>query len=272
MRESITDSMRSWCYRLQAALGIKPKGVCLVTGCPRSGTTAVINWLGRHRQVARFVESRILVCAHRYQDEVNRFIDLHASKNILTGMLRRVTLDYYARNKLIWRKWLIDKEPLEPIAFPDKRYKEFISNMETIMPGSRFIFMIRDPIATLWSMRQRKWGYSAHPESLKTFKLEDYVRNWIACVEIISDLASKENVYICVFEKLLVDPQVESQKIFDFLSIRSGQPFQPKATSVSSFQSSEQAYILRETKEKKNLIKFALQKNRQNISPFLFPK
>ena len=44
------------------------------------------------------------------------------------------------------------KEPLEPIAFPDRHYEQFLDNTRLLFPNIKLLFMVRDPLATIWSM------------------------------------------------------------------------------------------------------------------------
>ena len=50
---------------------------------------------------------------------------------------------------------MTDISGLEPVAFPDESYAQFIDCMNRLLPNVRFIFMLRDPVATIWSMRSR---------------------------------------------------------------------------------------------------------------------
>jgi len=241
-------------HRLQVALHLRPRGFCLITGCPRSGTSAVNAWLGGHKQVARFTESRILVAAHRFVDEVTKFEHLFKNKSVLLSMIRRDIFAFYASKKLLWRKQLIDKEPLEHIAIPDLRYREFLRNFQLIFPEAKLLFIIRDPIPTIWSMAQRKWGYSLTQKELQNFTLEDYVNNWNSCAEIITEFAAKENVHVCRFEHLIASPKDESRRIFDFLDISHDRNFQPKSTSTPAFNSPDREFILNETKRQHDMV------------------
>jgi len=66
-------------------------------------------------------------------------------------------------------------------------------------------------------------------------------------------LASKcrgsKNVYVCEFEKLVTDPQKESENILRFLNIFSNKAFSPKKTAMIDFDQTMQQYILDATKD-----------------------
>ena len=114
------DSLIALVYRVQAFLNIRPTGIGFVTGCPRTGTSAMVKWLGTQKNIARSFESRTLIAAHRFLSAEERFESLHRRRTILIALIRQLVLKYYARRKYIWRKQVIDKEPLEPIALPDE--------------------------------------------------------------------------------------------------------------------------------------------------------
>jgi len=156
---------------------------CLVSGAPRSGTTAVLDWLDSLWEVAGFDESRILIAIHRLMEEIYRFKDLEKNKGHITDMARRLAYEYYCSQRILLKQNLIvNKEPLEPIAFPDKRYKAFLENVKILFPEAKFLFMIRDPVATVFSMRQRKWGYSLkefEPRQTKIIGFSDEEREQI---------------------------------------------------------------------------------------------
>jgi len=241
-------------YRLQAALGIRPHTISLLCGCPRSGTSAMRNWLQLQPGVAALFESRIMISAHRFVEEVERFSVLHANKNILLPLIRRLVFSYCAQTKFIWRKQLVVKEPLEPIAFPEERYGAFLQSMRMVFPEIKLIFMVREPVGTIWSMTQRKWGYSLTQGDLRTYSSEESIRNWKACAGLACEYAPDPNVYVCMFDKLIGEPEEESRRIFDFLSINSRNYFQPKPTKTPGFTEEEKEFILRETQPQRELL------------------
>ena len=152
--------------KLQRHLGLAPHKICLISGAPRSGTSALCEWLGKQKQVSAFPESRILVSAHKFIEESHRFQNLNKDSARITNLTRQLVFSYYYGSRiLIGKRLLVDKEPLEPIAFPSKEYEEFIKNVKKILPDCKLLIAIRDPIATIWSMSRRAWG-----ESLKNKK------------------------------------------------------------------------------------------------------
>jgi hypothetical protein len=235
--------------KLQKNFSLFPRAICLISGAPRSGTTALCEWLGHQRGVSGFHESRILVGIHGFMGEVNRFRNLDTDGATTVRLARQLVFDYYSSSRiLIGKRLLLDKEPLEPIAFPSKDYGQFIINVKRMLPDSKLLLAIRDPLATIWSMSQRTWGSSLTDMETRRFTLEEYVENWRACADLIVQYRSDPNTYIVQFGRLIHDSENESKRIFDFLNIHRGISFQPHQTNKTGFGNEERGNILRRVK------------------------
>ena len=231
---------------LQRNFKLFPRAICLISGSPRSGTSALCEWLGRQRGVSAFPESRILVSIHRFMEEVQRFNSLERDIAGITNLARQLVYGYYqsAPRILIGKKLLVDKEPLEPIAFPSKEYAKFIFNVKRLLPESKLLLAIRDPIATIWSMSQRTWGSSLTNTETRRFTLEEHIENWCSCAELILSYRSDLNTYIVQFGHLINDPESESRRIFEFLHLPEGNSFEPRPTHEIGFNHEEREKIL----------------------------
>lgn len=239
------DNLRQFKRRLKWRLRGWPERFCLITGAPRSGTTALYEWLSGHEQVTAATESRILVAAGALIEQATRFKRLRWRREDLVGRARDIVSFHYGRRRLFPdRSIVIDKEPLEPIAFPDRRYGAFLKNMRILFPNVRFLFMVRDPLATVWSMRQRKWGYSLLDREPRAFSVEEHVENWCECAALALEYADDPLAYVCSFERLVSDSLAESRRIEQFLEIPEGKPFAPSSVKTVSFTDEEQALIL----------------------------
>lgn len=220
------------------------KRVCLVTGAPRSGTSALCRWLGEQPRVAVYPESRLLLAHHRFLEEANRFRRLKEKEPDLLQQARRQFFDFYAaQSALLGSGLIVQKEPLEPIAFPDKRYEAFLINARKLFPEMPLIFMLRDPVDSIWSMSQRKWGFSLTQADPQSLPLDVHIETWCACANLIRKSAKGPNVYICSFERLIKEPAEESQRIANFLENRLQVPFQPRPTRMPDFNEETRSYI-----------------------------
>jgi hypothetical protein len=243
---NLRKTFTPFALKFQNNLRLFPKTICLITGAPRSGTSALCEWLGEQPSVSAFPESRILISAHRFLEEAFRFKNLAKDEMELADLARQLVLAYYSRSRVLMNgKLVLDKEPLEPIAFPSREYGQFIHNYKTIFPKGKLLFAIRDPLATVWSMSQRVWGESLTVPNSRKFTIEEYSENWCACADLLLKLAAQENTYIVQFGNLINDSKNESKRIFDFLNIRNGIPFQPRRTKELGFSQEEKEKILR---------------------------
>lgn len=231
--------------KFQNSLRVHPQEMCLITGAPRSGTSALCEWLGTQPAVSAFPESRILISAHRFLEEAFRFKSLAKDGAELAELVRQLVAAYYSKSRILMDgKLVVDKEPLEPIAFPSKDYADFVLNYKKIFPKGKLLFAIRDPLATIWSMSQRVWGESLSTREARKYTLEEYAENWRACADLLLQFQGDVNTHIVQFGNLIKDPIHESRQIFDFLHIRNGHPFQPRQTHEIGFSPEERETIL----------------------------
>jgi hypothetical protein len=237
-------------------LNLHPASLCLISGAPRSGTTALIEWLGRHPDVAAFQESRILVGLHGFLDDVDRFAKLATNSAELVSLARQLALQYYASSGvLLGKRVIVDKEPLEPIAFPARDYAGFLRNVRRLFPASKILLLVRDPLDTIWSMSKRSWGESLAGGPVIHFTLEEYAQNWCACADVALTYCSDPGAYVVQFGHLVADPGDESRKILEFVGLRTGEMFEPQRTSEVGFNPEEVETILRLVRPRLELLR-----------------
>jgi hypothetical protein len=227
-----------------------PKTFCLITGSPRSGTTAVANWLFNHMRVKGDAESRILIAAYRFIEQIRRFNYLESQTPLLLELTRSLIYDFYANTRVLFAtSVLLDKEPLEPIALPDESYSQFIDCMHELFPNLRIVFMLREPISAIWSMKCRKWGYSLTDREPEEFPLEQHIRTWILCAELIEVQRKRSNVYVCQYEKLVANPVLESERLCEFLGLKQIFAFEPRESKRVDFSQADLARINEATRD-----------------------
>ena len=78
--------------------------------------------------------------------------------------------------------------------------------------------------------------------------MDECIKIWNDSAILASKYRGSKNVYVCEFEKLVIDPQKESENILRFLNISSNKPFSPKKTSMIDLDQVMQQYILDATK------------------------
>jgi hypothetical protein len=235
-------------------LNVKPTDMALITGCPRSGTTALLEWLNEHDRVVAFNESRILIGSSYFWNEVRRHRLLNNNKSILAQMLRSLILSYYNHERCLWRKYLIEKSPLEPITVYDEQYRTFLQNVRELFPLMKMVFMVRHPLTTIWSMRNRNWGRSLVSGERYERDLKTCISIWKANANLLLDYVEAPHAYICKFERLISEPDNESRAIYAFLGLKTKYSFMPKPTKKVMFLEHEEKQILEETFSERKLL------------------
>lgn len=252
----LRDLVRRAALEFQETLNLFPKEICLISGAPRSGTTALLDWLGHQAGVAAFQESRILVSIHRFIDEVYRFNHLERESRQLVRLARHLVVRYYASNRvLIGKQLVVDKEPLEPIAFPSREYGQFLVHVRRMFPESKILLAVRDPLATIWSMSGRTWGESLTAATAKQFTIQEYAQNWCACADLVLEYCHDPKTYIVQFGRLMSDPGNESRRILEFLNLRSSRLFETRPTRSIGFNQEQAEEILHFVQPRLNLLR-----------------
>jgi hypothetical protein len=233
---------------LQAKPFFRPDRFCLILGPPRSGTTALSIWLRGQPKAVGFNETRILVSLFPFIEGVSKFRRVGARRDLLLSQARHLLYSYYGSRCLFFGKnLLVDKEPLEPLAFPDENYLEFINAVKNLIPGAKFLFLLRDPISTVWSMTRRKWGYSIGDGEARSMSLEFHVNSWLGSAAIVPEIMDDPAVYVCQFHKLIVDTPRESERILSFLGVKNGMHFSPRPVKTPMFNKEEVVLIQKKT-------------------------
>lgn len=125
-----------------------------------------------------------------------------------------------------------------------KNCERFLANVRSILSKSTFHLIICNLVATIWSMASRTWGSSLAESHSERFSLEEYAKNWCAFTNLILHFCSDPGTYIFQFGNLVNHPNLESQKIFNFLNILEREPFQPRQTSQMGFSEEQSKTIL----------------------------
>lgn len=241
---------------LRWALRSGPTQFSLISGAPRSGTTAVVQWLSQHPEVAGFTESRFSIAFHALLEQVDRFRRLSKREAAFLPAIRKAVYDCYGNVRpIVNKKLLLDKEPLEPIAFPDRQYRRYLENVKKLLPEAKLVLMIRSPCETVWSMRKRTWGGSIKGSEPRSFTLEEHTQNWKDCARLAIDYADRPDVHICVFENLVANPAAASKELFEFLNIRDAAPFEPRPTKAVAFEEADRRIVLDLTQSEVSALK-----------------
>jgi hypothetical protein len=226
----------------------------LITGCPRSGTTAVLEWLGQQDRVAAHEESRILHAAERFLGEVERFATLSAAADSALSVLRTAVISYARRGAAGDARLIVEKEPLESIAIPDGAYSDWLRRVRSILPALRVIFLLRDPLATVSSMRARTWGHSLSSGQVRDLGLDECIATWRANARLAVELQPDPLVMRCSYDRLVSDPATVSEDLCAFLGLRAS-PFRPSPARPLILSDEERWRVLEQTTAERALLK-----------------
>ncbi len=240
--------LRSGALKIQEMFPLFPNSFALVTGAPRSGTSAMASWIGEQPWVKSFSETKRLFVAHRLREALwkwERFSKKEADQRV-----RELLLNGYSQEGVyIGARLLLDKEPLDPLSLSPNEYGSFLSSVESIFPSVRFIVMVRSPEAVVSSIVNREWGFSLRPEKVKSRTVKEGITSWTEANQLATKIAEKKNSYLCQFEKLMERPEEVSRELARFLGLRKYNTFQPRETSEVTLSLDERSRVWNETSE-----------------------
>jgi len=185
----------------------------LVTGCPRSGTTAVGSWLSTQSGVRGVNESRRTVAIHAMMQEARRFacfypsnglVDNFTDPTVLREAARAAALRLYGASE---DDVVVDKEPLEKIALPKEDYSAYLHDVRDVL-DAKLVCMIRNPIDTVASMKKRGWGYSLRKGDVHQMSAHECIATWKRATRAVlrMSLLEPESTHIQPYEELCADP------------------------------------------------------------------
>ena len=196
------------------------KRIIFLGGSPRSGTTLVQNMLDSHPDILGGPEflhiPDIIQLRNKLQGSVSRgWIDLICSTEKvdeeIRALLTNILIPFADRHN---SKLISEKTPENVLVF---------SKLVEIFPDSKFLLVVRDPRAIVASMLQvgqkaRSKGEKPAPFTANTRSAISYVKK---CFDegFKASHANPEKIHTIVYEKLVLNPEQEAQKICKFLGV-----------------------------------------------------
>jgi len=227
-------------------LRIPPREICIITGCPRSGTTAMLRWLSESNQIAGFDEPKICKMSSRFMGDVYYYAALYPNRDVLGKLFKNILYKYMGHQKIIWNKTLVIKEPLS---------LRFTENIRKIFPDLKIIYMVRHPVNVFNSMAKRKWGCRLKNATPKDMSLEEGINMWKASVnQYIKNKNAK--TYLCVHENLITNTDCESARIKEFLKIKRLNAFTVSDTAKIDLEEGVVRKILDDTKREREYFRY----------------
>ena len=239
MSSTLRQQIGNIARKVQRWLPWDPAGFALITGCPRSGTSALCVWLKAQPGISGFYESRITIAAHQFLQSVDRFKHLAEHEKTLIESARKSVLDHYSKIRFIPGRVILEKEPLEPIAFPNHDYASYLNSMRRLFPAMKLIFITRNVENTVWSMTRRTWGQSLASPTEISLSVPDATRIWLDSYRLMQEMRNQPNTLAIQYEDLVANPVNVSKQLCDFLNIRFRTPFAPIDGKTPNFSEGE---------------------------------
>jgi hypothetical protein len=203
-----------------APAGARGSRFIFVGGAPRSGTTLVQNMLDCHPEVlggpeflhlGRIVELRSQLQRGIDRGAIDAFCSRSEADRLIARLIEDLLLPFADRHGA---PFLSEKTPSNVFVF-----RELVE----LFPGSRCLFVLRDPRAVVASMletgrRAAERGRRAQPWTRDLDAAIGYVRR---CLEAAFDAADAlpERLHIVRYEALVTDPEAETRAICAFLGL-----------------------------------------------------
>jgi hypothetical protein len=187
-----------------------------VGGAPRSGTTLVQNMLDCHPEILGVPEFLHLPDIVSLRATLLRsFGEERSGAERLDTLVRELILRFLLP---VWQRegkpYLSEKTPENVLVFDE---------LADLFPNSRFLFVLRDPRATVASMlevarRAREQGL--RPASF-TSSLEAATEHAHRCIQSGLRAAERRPQRVCVvaYEQLVTDVEMHTRRICDFLGL-----------------------------------------------------
>jgi adenylylsulfate kinase len=194
----------------------------LVTGCPRSGTTAVGQWLLSAPGVRGDMETRRTIAMHAMLRESRRFWCFDPKAPYRTEP-NRTTTPEVAREAALAAVMcmygttlgtIVDKEPLEPVALPLQDYGSYLEDVCAVLEA-KLLCMVRNPIDTVASMMKRKWGWSSREGEPAGLPLGRCIEIWKKATHAVLRMSVTEphRTRLQPFEDLCSNPAEQSREV-----------------------------------------------------------
>ena len=200
-----------------------------IAGVARSGTS----WIGQIFNSCPSVRFRFQpLFAYEFKDRVNEDSSQEEYRALLKDIYENDSNFLLQRDKVeaeIYPCFLNSDE--NTLVFKENRYQSFIAPMMRKLPELSLLGVIRHPCAVINSWRNNAKEFPPKCDIRKEWRFgncknqgnEDYFGyyKWKEVAHLYLDLKDKypERTYILRYEDLVINPNAETHKIFNFLNI-----------------------------------------------------
>jgi hypothetical protein len=224
--------------QLADSTGSDGKRFVFIGGLHRSGTTPLARWMGQHPEVSSFSDTGV------HADEGQHLQDVYPSARRFGGPGRFALRpgSYLTENsdlvseesrRRLWSAWAPHWDLSRPVLL-EKSPPNLVRTrfLEALFPRSRFVIVIRHPLAVAYATR--KW--------VRGMRLRTLLRHWVVAHErCLEDAASVERLAFVHYETLITDPVGTMAEVFRFIGVT------PFAGEFEVRSGLNQAYVARWT-------------------------
>lgn len=209
-----------------------------LTGFQRSGTTMLSHLLDKHPEIVcadepelskRIVYKQFDVLKDTGFDSNKKMLDLY---NVDHGRYLELVNEYIDRviteNAFLKRSYSLfnnknanyigAKEVCDLVAFKYDFIRKLTSFHNT---GTKYIFIERD-IKGVVNSFIKLGSFPPGKKRLSTFNLKRFAKKYVKCINYIDKHLSGKNALYLRFEDLMLRPEDEMKRIYDFLGVDSG--------------------------------------------------
>lgn len=189
---------------------------------PRTGSSYLQIQLSRHYSIHSSPESSFLL---KYLYDFNNYDRLSFDTNyaehswneflsrdtnsIYRQEFRNFIFNIYNNFNISGKKYFLDKSP---------RYYHIIKNLLHIFPDSKFIILLRNPLAVLNSLLKYHYNDSLK-NKLSTYSCHDLFNSLKIFNSLWLDQKKFDNIFFTKYEDLVESPTITLNSLFDFLSL-----------------------------------------------------
>lgn len=233
---------------------IEPERFVMISGCPRSGTSACLQWMNSHPKTATFYENRIAYALSDFCAAVNRYEKLGERGDLLRREIRALFLRDAADQKNIRRKTLVLKEPVQATAFENIDQLTMLQNLQVVLSPLTIVLMARHPVNVVNSMMNRTWGGSIQGQEPRHISIERGIGAWKNAAAMSMHFKDDENVLTVRFEDFLEDPKTTAAKVAGKLGLPGTFEVSLKSTANISLTPEQVQLVMDSTAEEREAL------------------
>ena len=250
-----------YCYKkltkVVPASCLKPERYVMISGCPRSGTSACLFWMDSHPKTATFYETRMPYAVSNFCDAVNRYQKLEQKNDMLRKEIRRLFLRDAASQKWTGGRMLVLKEPVQATAFETVDQLAMLRNIQSVFEPLTIVLMVRHPVNVLNSMLKRTWGGSIVGVEPAVISLERGVAAWKNAAALSVAFQNDEKVVDVFFEDFVQSPKETAAKVAKAIGLEGTFVVDVRKTADISLSEDQVNYILDETIEERSFFGYS---------------